>query len=189
MRSRFAGSSCIAAVVQAAHSHAAGCSSPIPNPEQKKPRQMQISLGSRPKQQDTIVAALNPDKTAANPDKTAQPGRPPPTRTPTVTSRPWRPADRSSHRGSSHRSMGVADTQAVITALRDPGVPPTHPRPQPHDPPCPRSWLFSPSGPEAAVAVGNMSRPRCGTDWLGELDAVDPRLTQPPLQGQLSTGP
>jgi len=33
----------------------------IPKPEQKKPRQVQISLGDRPKQQDTIETAANPD--------------------------------------------------------------------------------------------------------------------------------
>ena len=38
----------------------------IPKPEQKKPRQVQISLGSRPQQQDTIEAA-NPDANGREP--------------------------------------------------------------------------------------------------------------------------
>jgi len=36
----------------------------IPKPEQKKPRQVQISLGTHPKEQDTIASA----ETAANPE-------------------------------------------------------------------------------------------------------------------------
>ena len=42
----------------------------IPKPEQKKPRQVQISLGTRPKHQDTITSAdttVNPDANSHKP--------------------------------------------------------------------------------------------------------------------------
>ena len=39
----------------------------IPKPEQKKPRQVQISLGTRPKQQDTIETTANPDTNSREP--------------------------------------------------------------------------------------------------------------------------
>lgn len=43
----------------------------IPKPEQKKPRHVQISLATRPKDQDTIASAettVNPDANSHKPD-------------------------------------------------------------------------------------------------------------------------
>jgi len=39
----------------------------IPKPEQKKPRQVQISLGNRPARQDTIETTANPDTNSRAP--------------------------------------------------------------------------------------------------------------------------
>ncbi len=43
----------------------------IPKPEQKKPRQVQISLGHRPKQQETIETAAKPDANSREPAMTS----------------------------------------------------------------------------------------------------------------------